>query len=156
VDTDRLNRWLTLVANLGVIAGIVFLGYELRQNTLATKITAADNFVSSINEANSLLISDKQLSEALLKARRGEQLSDLEELALGTFWNTVLRNWQRAFFLSQEDVLDASFWRTQEAAILAVLCNDRSLYDHWQRTRERYESEFNHILDSAADCTDHG
>ena len=28
----KLNDWLTLLANVGVIAGILFLGYELRQN----------------------------------------------------------------------------------------------------------------------------
>jgi hypothetical protein len=29
----KLNQWLTLLANIGVIAGIVFLGVEIRQNT---------------------------------------------------------------------------------------------------------------------------
>ena len=30
---DRLNRWLTLVANVGVVAGIVFLGLEIQQTS---------------------------------------------------------------------------------------------------------------------------
>ena len=30
---NKLNQWLTLLANIGVIAGIVFLGVEIRQNT---------------------------------------------------------------------------------------------------------------------------
>lgn len=33
MDSERLNRWLTLVSNFAVIAGIVFLAIELRQNT---------------------------------------------------------------------------------------------------------------------------
>ena len=32
MDTDRLNRWLTLIANLAVVAGIIFLGLKLRQD----------------------------------------------------------------------------------------------------------------------------
>ena len=36
MDADRLNRWLTLIANLGVVAGLVFLAVELNQNTKAT------------------------------------------------------------------------------------------------------------------------
>jgi len=36
VNLDRLNSWLTLAANLGVLAGFVFLGLEIRQdNSLA-------------------------------------------------------------------------------------------------------------------------
>jgi len=33
MDSDRLNRWLTLGANLGVLVGIILLVVELRQNT---------------------------------------------------------------------------------------------------------------------------
>ena len=32
-----LGQTLTILANVGVIAGIVFLGYELRQNTLVLR-----------------------------------------------------------------------------------------------------------------------
>jgi hypothetical protein len=30
---DSLNKWLTLSANLGVLAGIIFLGLEIQQNS---------------------------------------------------------------------------------------------------------------------------
>jgi len=33
-----LGQTITILANIGVIAGIVFLGYELRQNTGAIKL----------------------------------------------------------------------------------------------------------------------
>ena len=35
MNLDRVNRWLTLGANIGVLAGIVFLGFEIRQNSEA-------------------------------------------------------------------------------------------------------------------------
>ncbi len=30
---ERINQWFTLIANLGVVAGFVFLGVEIQQNT---------------------------------------------------------------------------------------------------------------------------
>lgn len=30
---DKLNAWMTLVANLGVVAGLVFVAFEIRQNS---------------------------------------------------------------------------------------------------------------------------
>ena len=33
MNLDSVNGWLTLAANLGVLAGIVFLGLEIRQNS---------------------------------------------------------------------------------------------------------------------------
>jgi hypothetical protein len=47
MNSERLNRWLTFVANLGVIGGLFFLGYEIRQNTSQMRAEAA----YSINES---------------------------------------------------------------------------------------------------------
>jgi hypothetical protein len=33
VNTEKLNSWLGIAANVGVIIGIVFLAFEIRQNT---------------------------------------------------------------------------------------------------------------------------
>lgn len=33
MDADRVNQWLTLIANISVVAGIMFLAIEVRQNT---------------------------------------------------------------------------------------------------------------------------
>ena len=33
MDNVKLNKWFTLLVNLSVVAGIVFLGIEVRQNT---------------------------------------------------------------------------------------------------------------------------
>ena len=33
MNAERANQWLTLIANIGVVAGIVFLAIEIRQNT---------------------------------------------------------------------------------------------------------------------------
>jgi hypothetical protein len=32
MNLDNLNKWLTLLANLGVMAGVIFLAIEVRQN----------------------------------------------------------------------------------------------------------------------------
>ncbi len=51
MDTDRLNRWLTLGANLGVLTGIIFIFIELNQNADLMRAqmvqSRADNLVSS-------------------------------------------------------------------------------------------------------------
>jgi len=40
---SKLERWLTLVANLSVVAGIVFLAAEMRQNTAAIQAQTRDS-----------------------------------------------------------------------------------------------------------------
>ena len=33
MDTDKMNRWLTLGANVGVLIGLILLLFEIRQNS---------------------------------------------------------------------------------------------------------------------------
>ena len=33
MDTEKLNRWLALAANIGVLIGLILLVYEVRQNS---------------------------------------------------------------------------------------------------------------------------
>jgi hypothetical protein len=41
LNPENLNKWLSLGANLGVVAGLVFLGIEINQNTRATTSAAS-------------------------------------------------------------------------------------------------------------------
>jgi hypothetical protein len=54
MNVDRLNRLLGLFANFGVLAGIIFLAFELNQNTVATRLEAASNFNASFSEISCL------------------------------------------------------------------------------------------------------
>lgn len=45
IKLEGINRWLTLLANLGVVAGIVFLAVEVRQNQATLERGHAMNLV---------------------------------------------------------------------------------------------------------------
>ena len=59
MTAENTNRWLTLAANLGVIVGIVFLGFEIRQNTNIAKASAYRDNIQDIAEWRSLTISPR-------------------------------------------------------------------------------------------------
>lgn len=45
MDSEKLNSWLTLTANFGVVIGIALLVYELRETQNLTETEAAVNGV---------------------------------------------------------------------------------------------------------------
>ena len=49
MDIGRTNQWLTLIANVGVLVGVVFLAIELRHSSNAistqTQDSIADGFI---------------------------------------------------------------------------------------------------------------
>jgi len=67
MEIDRLNRWLTFLANIGVIAGLVFLVLEIQQSNriavAATEIEVRNSF-SSINAS---IYTDPELSRLMVR-----------------------------------------------------------------------------------------
>ena len=46
---ERLNQWMMLVANVGVVAGIAFLAYEIQVNTDAVRSTSYEAYNETAN-----------------------------------------------------------------------------------------------------------
>lgn len=55
---DRLNRWLTLGANFGVLAGIVFLAVEIRQNSELARMQMSDDRVTTWQQGELVVLGD--------------------------------------------------------------------------------------------------
>ena len=66
MDTDRINKWLTLLANVGVLVGIVFLAVEVRHASDMAQAQMADAAIAGHNELNLALISDPQVARAFV------------------------------------------------------------------------------------------
>ena len=51
MESDRLNRWLTLAANVGVLAGLIFLVVEIRHTNDLARADAYRSRGTEIQEA---------------------------------------------------------------------------------------------------------
>ncbi len=85
MDFDKLNRWVTLVANIGVVAGNFFLAIEMRQGIVATRIAARDSASQGHIDFMGSVIDSSILVVARQKAIADEELTDLELGQLSRF-----------------------------------------------------------------------
>ncbi len=104
MDSDRLNRWMTLAANLGVLAGIFLLLVELRQNTESTELQAAQSYVAVAHELDFRLVDDPSLI-ALLLSSPAERTPE-EMLRRDRWYFGALRTWENGHYLHSRGVLD--------------------------------------------------
>ena len=75
---DRLNTWLTLTANFGVLIGIGFLAYEVNVNTNSLNGATAAQMVTNWNETMLTTLSTPELSNAMRQAT-GQGVEELDE-----------------------------------------------------------------------------
>ncbi len=84
---EKLNQWLSLLANFVVVAGIVFLGIEIRQNSAEleqnTAAVGSDSFFQlnlALDSRYRMMAQDPNLAELVENGYNSPQmLSELEQ-----------------------------------------------------------------------------
>ena len=76
---DRLNVWLTLAANLGVIAGIIFLGLEIQQNTRMMQAAAIQDSTGIAREQILMFATDAETNRIAMIGTEDPSVLSLEE-----------------------------------------------------------------------------
>ncbi len=86
MNADKLNDWLGIAANLGVILGIVFLVIEINQSTRATAAAASDSVTSGYLELSLPIMTDKQVARTFaLGLFQPEALADDEAVQFSMY-----------------------------------------------------------------------
>jgi hypothetical protein len=138
-----LGQTIGILANLGVLAGIIFLGVELRQNTVAVQLSATESYVAEMNEADYFLSANPDFADIVLKGVGGEELSRSEQLRINVYVRAQIRQWQSAYFRYQESALDERFLRQMENQIASILAQDSNVYGYWESRKDVWDPEFN-------------
>lgn len=98
MDLDKLNKWLVLLANFGVMVGVIFLAVEVRQNQIMLEeVNIINRFearmapVDTFNEWIGIRVQDEELTRIYMDGRAGKELTEIDEERFNTlcsreFW----------------------------------------------------------------------
>ena len=106
----NLNWWLSVVANVGVIGGLIFVGYEVRQNTVQLRAETSRSITETVNELNAGVYSDPELAEVLLRGMADlATLNAVERSQFDAFQFARLNIAEYVLDLEREGVSDLNF-----------------------------------------------
>ncbi len=110
MDRKRPDWWLSLLGNLGVLGGLVFVGFEIRQNTSQLRAEASYAITASVNEQNAGIYGDSTLAELLIRGEYDlDALSSIERRRFDAFQFSRLNVAEYIQDLEAEGVTDLSF-----------------------------------------------
>jgi hypothetical protein len=92
-----LGQTITILANIGVIAGIGFLALEVHQNNELMSAEARRSRTESSESAFRAIAENADLAEIFVKARQGQEFSAIEEQRFRSFFMGLLVNLQSTF-----------------------------------------------------------
>ena len=96
MNTNRINTWLGLGANIGVIVSLLFLAFEINQSTRATEAAASDSVVDGFNTLNMSVISDPQVARLFIVGMHSpDALSDVEAVQFAMWMRSFVNHHMR-------------------------------------------------------------
>ncbi len=97
MNVDRVNRWLTLGANIGVVLGLIILIIEVRQNASLTRValeTAKNDQLANIE----LSIASPAVAAAWTKSIRApETMTDADVRMVESHLVAIMLQWDNLF-----------------------------------------------------------
>jgi len=121
MNIEKINSWLSLIANAGVLIGIVFLAIELQQNTNVARVTEYRENIQDLADWRSDIASDTELSIIWLaySSLEMEQLDQVQISRLDLLLLNLLGSYENAYYANSLGIIEDSDWNR----FLNGMCN---------------------------------
>ena len=103
MKTRKISSWIQLIANLGVVGGLVFVGYEVQQNTTQIRAEASYSINEALSILNSAIYNDPIFADIVVRGEKEfSSLSPTEQRQFNAYQYDRLN--LAVYVLSLEDV----------------------------------------------------
>jgi hypothetical protein len=83
---EDTKSWISLIANLGVVAGLIFVGLEVQQNTTQMRADASNSINEALSVINSALYSDPVFADVVVRGEKSyASLTETEQRQFGAW-----------------------------------------------------------------------
>jgi hypothetical protein len=146
----KLSDWASIAEIVGataIVLSLIFVGYEVRRNTLATQIASANDLGTALLEVNKIT-TQADLAELFVRTETGgySSLSDVEKAQMSSVNHAYYRVLQAFYYQYRRGALEEIMWEPLEENLGRMLTSGN--YDEWWESNKfLYNSEFVDYLD---------
>ena len=153
----KLEKWALIaeiVSGVAVLITLAVLIVGIRENTAITRVSVYGDLMEAINEIDRLAIADPELDRVISTFFEGstETLTESERRTVQTYLGTVFKNYERAYFSREYDVIGDAEWERFERLICANSRRGKQIGADFVRDGEFLTAAFREYV--AASCAD--
>jgi hypothetical protein len=151
MDSDKVKKWITLGANLGVLIGIFLLIVELQQNREMMRAqTRADIAAVAIDHFH-VVAMDQELADILRRARFGEELGGTESTRYLFYTLATFRAFENVHYQYRLGLFDESEFAGELKSFQQLVTGSVGLTKNWCQFRVVTSKEFRIQVDAVFD-----
>ncbi len=152
MNLEKFNQRLTLITNLAVVAGILVLATEIRQNTSIAEAAAREGVAAHDFVFLSSILDSSVLANANAKLESGDsELSSVEKSQLFHRQHLNFRVFEHSYYQYHKGLLDRTEWERHERMARAQLANNEYARLMWQQFESGFSPDFVRVLTEGRD-----
>ncbi|MGK0223756.1 MAG: hypothetical protein ACI9ON_003003 [Limisphaerales bacterium] len=134
-------------ASFGVLATLVYLVIQMRQNTQALRLNTAQVVTEELQQMFSLLASDLSLAEVFVEAGAGAALSAANKVRYYTFTSNILRVCENGYLQNRENAISPEHW---EGIVRMMIDYSKmaAFEEYWVNRKHWMSREFQNFMDT--------
>ena len=130
------------IGAVGVVASLIYLALQIRQNTKTVRRTAHISAVDAFNNFNSLIAQNPEVARiGRIGMLDPGKLNEDERVRFERLMSIVITNLENLFFQHRDGLLEAERWEAYEA-ILRDFVSFPIFPSYWQQARRRMSRSF--------------
>ena len=142
MEPGKVNRWLTLGANIGVLIGIILLVVELNQNRDMIRAQTRNDISQQLSNRLLSVGTNSQMASVMRRARDGEELTTDEEYQAYLYLVANMRDWENIHYQYRHGTFDEHEFNAEKNAWRRVIDNNKTFEKNWCRIRQNFSAEF--------------
>ena len=137
-----LGQTLRLLGNVGVIAGILLLVYELNQNRDLMRAQTRNELQQGLTDVLSLSAGNIEIADIIVRANRGDELTATESMMFFQRSELVFRYWENVHYQYRQGLYDEVEFSKHLRTMESVLDRNDGLAEYWCENRDLYSAPF--------------
>ena len=148
MNWDAIAAVAELLGALGVIASLVYLATQIRQNTRSAREAAWHSVVSDLQQFRSLIAQDPEVARIYREGLRDlKSLNDDDRWRFGALMQSLYSVWETAFRTRSEGLFQHHF---DDIAWQATRPGFR---EWWSKGKRLYSAEFRQFIDETLESS---
>jgi len=135
------------VGAIAVVVTLIYLAFQMRQNTNALKLNTAGSVTEELQENFSLLASNQELAEIFVTAAQESTLQGAERVRFNTFTHNFVRVYENAFLQWRAGVIDPAHWEGM-ARMMIDFTSMAAFQTYWQERKHWVSDDFREYMES--------
>lgn len=148
MNWEALGTIAEILGAGGVIASLLYLSQQIRQNTKATRLAMSHSLATAIRDFNSPMLADPVMAQTLrVGAEDPTRLTTAERDRFMQLCWRLFSTFEDAHYQYRNGALEEEVWASF-AGIFMLYAKSPGMQLYWSKRRELYQPVFQDLIDS--------